>query len=99
MLGFETLTFAPIDRRLIEVSMLDPEELVWLNCYHAHVLAKIGAKRSITPIAIGWQGPARHFDGGICSRYVRPGNSRERTHHDRLCDARHQQAGGGRQIL
>ena len=42
MLGFETLTFAPIDRRLIEVQMLDPEELVWLNCYHAHVLAKIG---------------------------------------------------------
>ena len=42
MLGFETLTFAPIDRRLIDVQMLDPEELVWLNCYHAHVLAKIG---------------------------------------------------------
>ena len=42
MLGFETLTFAPIDRRLIDVEMLDPEELVWLNCYHAHVLAKIG---------------------------------------------------------
>ena len=42
MFGFETLTFAPIDRRLIEVSMLEPEELIWLNCYHAHVLAKIG---------------------------------------------------------
>ena len=42
MLGFETLTFAPIDRRLIDVEMLDSEELVWLNCYHAHVLAKIG---------------------------------------------------------
>jgi len=42
MLGFETLTFAPIDRRLVDVDMLEPEELVWLNCYHAHVLAKIG---------------------------------------------------------
>ena len=42
MLGFETLTFAPIDRRLVEVEMLEPEELIWLNCYHAHVLAKIG---------------------------------------------------------
>jgi len=41
MLGFETLTFAPIDRRLIEVQMLEIEELMWLNCYHAHVLAKI----------------------------------------------------------
>jgi Xaa-Pro aminopeptidase len=42
MLGFETLTFAPIDQRLIDAEMLEPEELVWLNCYHAHVLAKIG---------------------------------------------------------
>jgi Xaa-Pro aminopeptidase len=42
MLGFETLTFAPIDRRLVDVQMLEPEELIWLNCYHAHVLAKIG---------------------------------------------------------
>jgi len=42
MLGFETLTFAPIDRRLIDVEMLEPEELVWLNCYHAHVMARIG---------------------------------------------------------
>jgi Xaa-Pro aminopeptidase len=44
MLGFETLTFAPIDRRLIDVEMLEPEELVWLNCYHAHVLARIGPR-------------------------------------------------------
>jgi Xaa-Pro aminopeptidase len=42
LLGFETLTFAPIDRRLIDAQMLEPEELIWLNCYHAHVLAKIG---------------------------------------------------------
>src|SRR3954452_15235791 len=42
MLGFETLTFAPIDRRLVDVQMLGAEELIWLNCYHAHVLAKIG---------------------------------------------------------
>jgi Xaa-Pro aminopeptidase len=42
MLGFETLTFAPIDRRLVDPEMLEPEELIWLNCYHAHVMAKIG---------------------------------------------------------
>jgi Xaa-Pro aminopeptidase len=48
MLGFETLTFAPIDRRLIDVEMLEPEELVWLNCYHAHVLARIGPTLSGT---------------------------------------------------
>ncbi|MES2136567.1 MAG: aminopeptidase P family protein [Pseudomonadota bacterium] len=42
MLGFETLTFAPIDRRLVDAEMLNAEELAWLNCYHAHVLARIG---------------------------------------------------------
>jgi Xaa-Pro aminopeptidase len=51
MLGFETLTFAPIDRRLIDVEMLEPEELMWLNCYHAHVLARIGPKLSGADLA------------------------------------------------
>ncbi|MFL6760075.1 aminopeptidase P family protein [Sphingomonas sp.] len=51
MLGFETLTFAPIDRRLIDVEMLEPEELVWLNCYHAHVLARIGPNLSGADLA------------------------------------------------
>ena len=46
MLGFETLTFAPIERRLIDAEMLDPEEVIWLNCYHAHVLARIGPRLS-----------------------------------------------------
>ncbi|MES5482257.1 aminopeptidase P family protein [Bradyrhizobium sp. INPA03-11B] len=35
--AFETLTLAPIDRRLIEVSMLSADELSWLNDYHARV--------------------------------------------------------------
>jgi len=51
MLGFETLTFAPIDRRLIDAEMLEPEELVWLNCYHAHVLARIGPRLSGADLA------------------------------------------------
>jgi len=46
MLGFETLTFAPIDRRLIARDMLSPAELDWLNFYHAEVLAKIGPQLS-----------------------------------------------------
>jgi Xaa-Pro aminopeptidase len=46
MLGFETLTFAPIDQRLIDADMLTSEEIAWLNCYHAHVLAKIGPSLS-----------------------------------------------------
>lgn len=33
-LGFETVTMAPIDRRLIEESMLTDQEKSWLNDYH-----------------------------------------------------------------
>lgn len=42
MHGFETLTLAPIDWRLIEPSLLSPEERRWLDDYHARVLAEIG---------------------------------------------------------
>jgi Xaa-Pro aminopeptidase len=42
MNAFETLTLAPIDRRLIEVKMLSEAELKWLNDYHARVAAEIG---------------------------------------------------------
>jgi Xaa-Pro aminopeptidase len=42
MLGFETLTLAPIDRRLIEVELLSKQELVWLNDYHQRVFTEIG---------------------------------------------------------
>ena len=42
VLGFETLTFVPIDKRLIDASMLSDRELDWLNDYHAEVLKLIG---------------------------------------------------------
>jgi Xaa-Pro aminopeptidase len=35
--GFETLTLAPIDRRLIDLNMLSADELSWLNDYHDRV--------------------------------------------------------------
>jgi Xaa-Pro aminopeptidase len=41
-LGFETLTYVPIDKRLIDAKMLSDRELQWLNDYHAEVLALIG---------------------------------------------------------
>ena len=37
MLGFETLTLAPIDRRLIDPALLAPAEAEWLDAYHARV--------------------------------------------------------------
>ena len=42
MLGFETLTLAPIDRRLVAVDLLTAEERAQLNAYHARVLKQIG---------------------------------------------------------
>ncbi|MGI4851652.1 MAG: aminopeptidase P family protein [Janthinobacterium lividum] len=37
MLRFETLTVVPIDRHLIEISLMSKDELSWLNQYHARV--------------------------------------------------------------
>ena len=42
MLGFETLTFAPIERDMIDPALLTPDELSWLNAYHAKVTQIIG---------------------------------------------------------
>jgi Xaa-Pro aminopeptidase len=42
MLGFETLTLAPVDRRLVAKAIMTPEELAQLDAYHARVLAVVG---------------------------------------------------------
>ena len=39
--AFETLTLAPIDRRLIDLKMLNQQELNWLNDYHARVRREV----------------------------------------------------------
>ncbi|PTQ63849.1 Xaa-Pro aminopeptidase [Sphingomonas sp. PP-CE-3G-477] len=39
MLGFETLTFCPIERTLIEPTLLTAGERQWVDDYHAQVLA------------------------------------------------------------
>ena len=44
MLGFETLTLAPIDRRLVNPDMLTAEERAQLDAYHARVLEIVGPK-------------------------------------------------------
>lgn len=41
MLGFETLTLAPIDLNLIDVGLLTDAERGWLNAYHARVRAEL----------------------------------------------------------
>ena len=39
--AFDTLTLAPIDRRLVVTEMLCAEETGWLDHYHARVLATL----------------------------------------------------------
>jgi Xaa-Pro aminopeptidase len=41
-LGFETLTFAPIDQSLIDVAMLTPQERAWIDSYHLQVGRIVG---------------------------------------------------------
>jgi Xaa-Pro aminopeptidase len=45
MYGFETITLAPIDQRLIERKLLDADEIAWLNAYHARV------RKALSPLA------------------------------------------------
>jgi Xaa-Pro aminopeptidase len=44
MMGFETLTMVPFDRRLIDPKRFERSELAWLNDYHA------GVRREIEPL-------------------------------------------------
>jgi Xaa-Pro aminopeptidase len=44
MNGFEALTLAPIDRRLIEAGMLSSAEREWLDVYHARVAREVRAQ-------------------------------------------------------
>jgi Xaa-Pro aminopeptidase len=43
MMSFETLTLAPIDRRLINVELLSPAERSWVDAYHTQVFDALGA--------------------------------------------------------
>jgi Xaa-Pro aminopeptidase len=44
ILGFETISFAPIDLRPVERTLLTSAEIVWINNYHAEVRAKVGPR-------------------------------------------------------
>ncbi|MDE2362345.1 MAG: aminopeptidase P family protein [Hyphomicrobiales bacterium] len=52
MLGFETITFAPIDSALIDAKLLTREEIAWLDAYHREVWEKLEAK--VSPDARKW---------------------------------------------
>ncbi len=44
MMGFETITLAPLDRNLIQPGLLSDAEREWVNAYHARVLYEIGPR-------------------------------------------------------
>ncbi len=44
MLCWQTLTFVPLDRRLIVTDMLAPAERDWLDAYHREVREKVGPR-------------------------------------------------------
>lgn len=50
--GFETLTFAPIDRALVDVALLTTEERAWLDGYHAQVRAILAPQ--LAAAELGW---------------------------------------------
>jgi Xaa-Pro aminopeptidase len=52
MMGFETLTFVPIDKTLIDATLLTPEERAWLDTYHAQTLRIVGEQ--LTSDALAW---------------------------------------------
>jgi Xaa-Pro aminopeptidase len=52
MMGFETLTLAPIDRALIEPGLLTPDEIAWLDAYHARVLETL--RHALDPETLAW---------------------------------------------
>ncbi|MGE6390852.1 aminopeptidase P family protein [Psychrobacter pacificensis] len=51
-LHFETITYCPIDTRLIEPSLLDQTEIDWLNDYHSQVYAELNDR--VEGAALEW---------------------------------------------
>ncbi len=52
MMRFETLTFAPFDRRLIELSLLTPKEAQWIDRYHAEVFERLSG--GLDGVTLDW---------------------------------------------
>ena len=52
LLGFETLTFAPIERRLIDIGLLGEGGRAWVDAYHARVLEIVGPR--LDGAALAW---------------------------------------------
>ena len=56
LLALETITFAPIDRALIEPALMTPDEIAWLDRYHETVFARLAPGLDEGPVR--WLGAA-----------------------------------------
>ena len=52
MMSFETITMAPLERTLIDTSLLTSEEIDWVNAYHAEVYKKLSD--GLEPELLSW---------------------------------------------
>ena len=51
-LEFETLTLCPIDTRCIDLTQMRPDEVAWLDAYHAEVRGRLTPR--VTGVALNW---------------------------------------------
>ncbi len=54
MHSFETITLAPIDRRLIEPRLMTPAEIAWLDAYHARVFGALSGWPALSTEDRAW---------------------------------------------
>jgi Xaa-Pro aminopeptidase len=52
MLEFETLTLCPIDTRCLDLPLLRPDDVAWLNAYHATVRERLAPR--VQGEALAW---------------------------------------------
>ena len=52
MAGFETISLAPIDRRLLDLDLLSREEIAWIDAYHARVARELAGL--VEPYVAAW---------------------------------------------
>ena len=50
-LEFETLTLCPIETRCIDKGLMRPDEIAWLNSYHALVRERLAPRLAGAPLA------------------------------------------------
>ncbi|KAG2437467.1 hypothetical protein HXX76_006117 [Chlamydomonas incerta] len=53
-LGFQRLTLVPIQAKLIDASLLSPEEAAWVDAYHAEVWEAVAPRMQDQPELLAW---------------------------------------------